>query len=77
MLRLFNDSIAILFAYAAILAMIKQRWILASILYSLGVGVKMNVLLFLPGILYVLIKYQGIAITFFYLTLGFAVQVSR
>jgi alpha-1,3-mannosyltransferase len=66
-----------LFAYAAILAMIKQRWTLASILYSLGVGVKMNLLLFSPGILYILIRYRGIANTFFFLSLSFLVQVSK
>lgn len=50
-LRLFNDPIAILFLYAAINMYVSGKWTLASVLLSLGVSVKMNVLLFAPAIL--------------------------
>lgn len=50
-LRLFNDPIAILFLYVAINFYLTERWTLASIFLSLGVSVKMNILLFAPAIL--------------------------
>lgn len=49
-LRLFNDPIAILFLYLALNAYIDKRWTLGSVFLSLGVSVKMNILLFAPAI---------------------------
>ena len=37
----------------------RRRWVLAVVLYSLAVSVKMNVLLMAPGVLAVLIKVRG------------------
>jgi len=59
-LRLFNDSWAMLFLYAAVLALLYRRLNLAVVLFSLGVSIKMNVLLFLPGLALVLAKEDGI-----------------
>ncbi|XP_037945262.1 lethal(2)neighbour of tid protein 2 [Teleopsis dalmanni] len=50
-LRLFNDPIAILFLYASLNLFMDRHWIFGSILFSLGVGVKMNILLFAPALL--------------------------
>ena len=47
-LRMFNDGVASFFAHAAIFFAQKRRWPLAFFLLSLGVSVKMNVLLALP-----------------------------
>ena len=47
-LRMFNDGVASFFAHAAIFFAQRRRWPLAFFLLSLGVGVKMNVLLALP-----------------------------
>ncbi|KAH9634177.1 hypothetical protein HF086_001379 [Spodoptera exigua] len=59
-LRLFNDPIAVLFLYAALNFFVDSKWYLGSIFYSLGVSVKMNILLYAP------------VLFFFYLTnLGF------
>ncbi|CAH1643367.1 unnamed protein product [Spodoptera littoralis] len=59
-LRLFNDPIAVLFLYVALNFFVDSKWYLGSIFYSLGVSVKMNILLYAP------------ALFFFYLTnLGF------
>lgn len=50
-LRLFNDPIAIVLLYAAINCYLSGKWSWGSVLLSLGVSVKMNVLLFAPAIL--------------------------
>lgn len=50
-LRLFNDPIAVLFFYAALNFYLNGRWTLGSVFLSLGVSVKMNILLFAPAIL--------------------------
>lgn len=47
-LRLFNDPVAILFLYAALNLFMDHRWTWGSICFSLGVGCKMNILLFAP-----------------------------
>jgi alpha-1,3-mannosyltransferase len=55
-LRLFNDCWAMFVAYVATAALQARRWTIAIFLYSLAVSVKMNVLLFAPGVLAVIIK---------------------
>lgn len=55
-LRLFNDCWAMFFAYLATVALQQKRWALAVFIYSLAVSVKMNALLFAPGVLAVLLK---------------------
>ncbi|XP_049540758.1 lethal(2)neighbour of tid protein 2 [Anopheles darlingi] len=59
LLRLFNDPVAILLLNAALNAYIDGRWTLGSVLLSLGVSVKMNILLFAPGILLLFITNLG------------------
>lgn len=58
-LRLFNDPIAMLFLYIAINFFLDQRWTYGSICFSLGVSVKMNVLLFAPAVLLLYITNLG------------------
>ncbi|WVQ79938.1 hypothetical protein IAT38_002039 [Cryptococcus sp. DSM 104549] len=63
MLRLFNDPIAMLPLYLAVVAMMlggSTGWRLGTVLYSLALGVKMNILLFLPGLLVLLFQYRGV-----------------
>jgi len=55
-LRLFNDCWAMFVAYLATLALQSRRWPLAIFLYSAAVSIKMNVLLFAPGVLAVILK---------------------
>ncbi|XP_065366906.1 lethal(2)neighbour of tid protein 2 [Calliphora vicina] len=50
-LRLFNDPVAILFLYAALNLFLDRRWTWGSVCFSLGVGCKMNILLFAPALL--------------------------
>ncbi|TPX46422.1 dolichyl-P-Man:Man5GlcNAc2-PP-dolichol alpha-1,3-mannosyltransferase [Synchytrium endobioticum] len=55
-LRLFNDGWAMLPMYACILAMLHRKWILASILYSIALSVKMNILLYAPAYALAIVK---------------------
>ena len=50
-LRLFNDGIAMLFLYASILMFVQSRWKIGSVFFSFAVSIKMNILLFAPGLL--------------------------
>lgn len=51
-LRLFNDPIAVLFLYLALNFFVESKWHLGSIFYSLGVSVKMNILLYAPALFF-------------------------
>ncbi|KAI9314441.1 glycosyltransferase [Dichotomocladium elegans] len=74
-LRCFNDPVAMLFLYSSVLAMLHRRWVLSSVLYSLALSVKMNVLLFFPGFGLLLWESLGAWITLIHLGLMFAIQV--
>ncbi|KOS15047.1 glycosyltransferase family 58 protein [Malassezia pachydermatis] len=58
-LRLFNDPIAMLFMYIATWFLCRRRWSMACVVYSLALSIKMNVLLFLPGLLVILFRAWG------------------
>ncbi|KAI5631218.1 ALG3 protein domain-containing protein [Phthorimaea operculella] len=51
-LRLFNDPIAVLFLYISLNLFIDSKWSLGSLFYSLGVSVKMNILLYAPALFF-------------------------
>lgn len=50
-LRLFNDPIAVLLFYCSLNLLLHNRWKLGSIVYSLAVSIKMNILLYAPCLL--------------------------
>ncbi|KAJ1021893.1 hypothetical protein NDA16_003655 [Ustilago loliicola] len=75
LLRMFNDPIAILLVYIALLAAINARWRLSALLFSLGLGIKMNVLLFLPGLAAAALAYTGLAGAISYVSVVAIVQV--
>lgn len=80
MLRMFNDCIAVLFGYCALrlflatsLGTSRFRW--GCALYSLGVGVKMNMLLWAPGVLLVLLLATGVRETIVCLSICGGLQI--
>jgi alpha-1,3-mannosyltransferase len=56
MLRLFNDGPTMMFLYISILLFTRNQWDLGCLVFSLAVSVKMNVLLFAPGLLLLLLQ---------------------
>lgn len=50
LLRLFNDGFAVFFLSAAIWCWQRRMWTLGSLAYSVGLGVKMSLLLALPAV---------------------------
>ncbi|XP_059049072.1 lethal(2)neighbour of tid protein 2 [Achroia grisella] len=60
-LRLFNDPIAVLLLYTSLNFFIDERWSLGSIFYSLGVSVKMNILLYAPALFFFYLINLGLA----------------
>jgi alpha-1,3-mannosyltransferase len=56
LLRLFNDGPTMLVAYMSFWCFMNKKWNLGCFLFSVAVSLKMNVLLFAPGLLYLLIQ---------------------
>ncbi|KAK4963887.1 dolichyl-P-Man:Man(5)GlcNAc(2)-PP-dolichol alpha-1,3-mannosyltransferase [Elasticomyces elasticus] len=59
LLRLFNDCFAVLFLFLAIYCYQRRLWTLGSVSYSVGLGVKMSLLLALPAVAVVLFQALG------------------
>lgn len=56
LLRLFNDGPTMLIAYISFWCFMRQKWNLGCFLFSVAVSIKMNVLLFAPGLLFLLLQ---------------------
>jgi alpha-1,3-mannosyltransferase len=64
-LRLFNDCWAATLMSACTLALCKRRYGLASTLFSLALGIKMNILLYAPAMAAVYLRSIGLRQSFF------------
>ncbi|KFV69647.1 Dol-P-Man:Man(5)GlcNAc(2)-PP-Dol alpha-1,3-mannosyltransferase, partial [Dryobates pubescens] len=58
-LRLFNDPVAMAILFLAINLFLEEHWSWGCLLFSLAVSVKMNILLFAPGLLFLLLQRFG------------------
>uniref|UniRef100_A0A915E9J8 dolichyl-P-Man:Man5GlcNAc2-PP-dolichol alpha-1,3-mannosyltransferase n=1 Tax=Ditylenchus dipsaci TaxID=166011 RepID=A0A915E9J8_9BILA len=76
MLRLFNDPIAMLILFAAANLWLSQQWLLGSILFSISVSVKMNVLLFAPAVFFIFLLSNKVQNTIYLLSVCALVQVA-
>lgn len=56
LLRLFNDGPTMLVAYMSFWCFMNNKWNIGCFVFSLAVSLKMNVLLFAPGLLFLLIE---------------------
>ncbi|XP_068810779.1 dol-P-Man:Man(5)GlcNAc(2)-PP-Dol alpha-1,3-mannosyltransferase isoform X4 [Struthio camelus] len=59
-LRLFNDTVAMAILFLSVNLFLEERWSWGCLIFSLAVSVKMNVLLFAPGLLFLLLKRFGL-----------------
>ena len=60
MLRMFNDCWTQFFLLIAIWLFVKRQWTVGGIAYGLALGVKMNVLLYFPGVIIVVMLATGL-----------------
>ncbi|SNX87964.1 related to Alpha-1,3-mannosyltransferase [Melanopsichium pennsylvanicum] len=74
LLRMFNDPIAIFFVYLALYSALKASWRISASLFSVGLGIKMNVLLFLPGIATAAFVHLGLKGAISYVSIAVVVQ---
>uniref|UniRef100_A0A0E0JEN6 dolichyl-P-Man:Man5GlcNAc2-PP-dolichol alpha-1,3-mannosyltransferase n=1 Tax=Oryza punctata TaxID=4537 RepID=A0A0E0JEN6_ORYPU len=74
-LRLFNDCFAMTFLHAAMVLIMYHKWYLGLVIFSAAVSIKMNVLLFAPSLLLLMLKAMSIKGVFFALLGAAALQV--
>jgi alpha-1,3-mannosyltransferase len=69
LLRCFNDGIAVMFLWFAIYCFQRRQFTIGTVLYSLGLGVKMALLLVLPALAVVITMDRGIYQAFIHMVL--------
>ncbi|KAK7259350.1 hypothetical protein RIF29_24955 [Crotalaria pallida] len=74
-LRLFNDCVAMMLLHAALLLLMNRRWNLGLIVFSGAVSIKMNVLLYAPPLLLLMLKSMDISGVFLALAGAALVQL--
>ncbi len=75
MLRCFNDGIAMLLLFLSIMYFIRDKWKMGSLVFSLAVSVKMNILLFAPGLLLLMLRRLALRGTIVCLSICASLQV--
>ncbi len=59
-LRLFNDCVAMVFLYCCIFMLVRRHWNVACFCFSAALSIKMNIVLFAPGLAVVLLQTGGL-----------------
>lgn len=77
MLRMFNDGIATFAMWVAIYLCMKQKWTAGIAIWSLGVGVKMTLVLLVPGIAIITLLSLGLVQSIGLGVMAALVQVSN
>ena len=75
MLRMFNDCVAVVLGNISLFCFMQRRYRLGSVVHSMAISIKMNMLLHSPGILLVLLACCGLYETIFCLSLCAVVQL--
>ncbi|XP_071110356.1 dol-P-Man:Man(5)GlcNAc(2)-PP-Dol alpha-1,3-mannosyltransferase-like [Haliotis cracherodii] len=75
-LRLFNDPVAMLLLYLSVALFLRDHWMVGCLFYSLGVSVKMNLLLFAPAVFLLLMIRHGTLGTILRLAICAVTQLS-
>ncbi|XP_065182149.1 dol-P-Man:Man(5)GlcNAc(2)-PP-Dol alpha-1,3-mannosyltransferase-like isoform X1 [Sycon ciliatum] len=75
-LRLFNDPLAMILLYLAVNLFVSGRWTTGCAVFSLAVSVKMNILLFAPGLGILLLQSLGPVRTFVNIAMCAVIQVA-
>jgi len=75
-LGLFNDTYATLGANVAVLLFCHRRWLAGCVVFSAAVAVKMNVLLYAPGLLFLLLVEGGVPFAATHIAACAAVQAA-
>jgi len=74
-LRLFNDPVAMILFFVALNLFLDKRWTLGCVMFSAAVSVKMNIMLFSPGLFLVLLIETGVAKSIAHIALCGLIQV--
>lgn len=75
MLRMFNDGLAAFAMWVAIYFFLKKKWTLAVAVWSVGVGIKMTLVLLVPGVAIVTLLSLGLAGSFLLGAMAILIQV--
>jgi alpha-1,3-mannosyltransferase len=75
-LRCFNDCFAVFFFWLAVFLLQRRQWTVGALTYSLGLGVKMSLLLGLPALGAVLLLGRGFSGSLRLLSLMLQVQIA-
>lgn len=74
-LRLFNDPVAMMFLYLSVLLFLEKKWYIGCAVFSFAVSIKMNIMLFSPGLFYILLVETGFLNTAICISLCAAIQL--
>jgi alpha-1,3-mannosyltransferase len=58
-LGLFNDAVCVCVLVLAMCCLVRRQWLIGCLLYSFSVSIKMNILLYAPGLAVLLLHYTG------------------